>query len=120
MDAPDDILLHCNTKPIRHLAALQYEAYNQAVFSLLMYLKETASRRSLARPFTASNAVISLHNQLLTASALVHRSSLMQCNAGARKPALLRFRIQDKNVAGGCAANPLGHDQQLIIACCRC
>src|SRR5207253_4685834 len=38
--------------------------------------------------------VTSLHHQLLTASAHLHRSSRMQCNARASKPALLRFRLQ--------------------------
>ena len=39
-------------------------------------------------------SVISLHHQLLTASAHVRRCSRMQCNAGVRKTALLRFCIQ--------------------------
>jgi hypothetical protein len=38
--------------------------------------------------------VISLHHQLLTASAHLRHRSRMQCNAGVRKTALLRFCIQ--------------------------
>ena len=38
--------------------------------------------------------VISLHHQLLTASAHLRYRSRMQCNAGVRKTALLRFCIQ--------------------------
>jgi hypothetical protein len=40
---------------------------------------------------------------LLAASAQTHRSTRMQCNAGARNPALLRFGLQ---VAGGDSATP--------------
>jgi hypothetical protein len=39
-------------------------------------------------------SVISLHHQLLTASAHLRHRSRMQCNAGIRKTALLRFCIQ--------------------------
>jgi hypothetical protein len=38
--------------------------------------------------------VISLHHQLLTASAQLRHRSRMQCNAGVCKTALLRFCIQ--------------------------
>ena len=37
--------------------------------------------------------VISLHHQLLTASAHLRHRSRMQCNAGVRKTAQLHFRI---------------------------
>ena len=38
--------------------------------------------------------VILLHHQLLTASAHLRHRSRMQCNAGVRNTALLRFCIQ--------------------------
>jgi hypothetical protein len=38
--------------------------------------------------------VILLHHQLLTASAHLRHRSRMQCSAGVRKTALLRFCVQ--------------------------
>src|SRR6266542_531301 len=52
--------------------------------------------------------VISLHHQLLTASAQLRHRSRMQCNAGACKTAQLHFRIHLKFIEPALGRCPAG------------